>query len=286
MRSNTDGVIHVWLHLVTTTPAGTWTGAVDAGVDRTRPRRNFGPIEPGNSGTETLSTATGSAIPERPGPVRIFFLAPPDSQERRLRWTDTKLTIISAKISFKKDDDFTGILCLDLLDGDADLRRARQRDGGVLPAVNVSWDPGVDPSTALTTVGDGPPLVRRFRDSGERRPEQRERSVSGERADEATVSQLDSNVLVDSLSVLISGRVVDRSISRTRVVQEAKIPAVCETEDQFSTIKISDKHPIPWTGVDRPVTERHASAVHVAPAGGVRPDTYDNVDEISNESRT
>ena len=98
--------------------------------------------------------------------------------------------------------------------------------------------------------------------------------------------QFDGDVLVDSVSVLISGRVVDRSISRARISQETEVPAVREAENQFSAIKIPDQHPIPGTGVDRPVSERDAGSVDIAKTGRVGPDLLNDVDEISNEDRT
>ena len=44
LRSNTDGIVHIWFHEITATPAGTGTATVDAGIDRVWPRRNLGPV--------------------------------------------------------------------------------------------------------------------------------------------------------------------------------------------------------------------------------------------------
>ena len=286
LGSDADGVIHVWLHLVTAASTWTGTGAVDAGVDGAGAGRDFGAKEPRDGGAESLCPATCSSVPERPGPVRVLLLPPADSQERRLGGTDAELSVVPPEVSFKEDDDFTRVLDLDLPDGDADLGGAGQRDGGALAAMDVGRYPSIDTGTALATIGDRSPLVRWFRDGGQGRPVKWERGVSGERADQATVRQLDSNVVIDRIGMFVGRWMVDRGVARVGIVQETEIPAVGETEHQFNTIEITDQHPIPGTGVDRPVTERDACSVNVAPTGRVRPNLLNNVDKISNEHGT
>ena len=98
--------------------------------------------------------------------------------------------------------------------------------------------------------------------------------------------QLDSNVVIKCIRMLIGRWMIDRGLPGARIVQETEIPAVGETEHQFNTVEITDQHPIPGTGVDRPVTERDACSVNVAPTGRVRPNLLNNVDKISNERGT
>ena len=98
--------------------------------------------------------------------------------------------------------------------------------------------------------------------------------------------QLDSDVVIDRISVIVSRWMIDRGIARTGVVQKAEVPAVSEAEHQFVAIEITDQQPVPGTGVNRPVTEGNACSVDIAPAGRVGPDFLNNVDEISNEQRT
>ena len=230
-----------------------------------------------------MCSAAGSPVPEGPGPVGELLLPPTDGQERGLGGTDTELSVVPPKISFEKDDDFTRVLDLDLPDGDADLGGAGEGDCSVLPAMNVSRNPDIDTDTALAAVRDGPPLVRRFGDGGQGGPEQRERCVGGERTDQAAVCQLDSDIFVDSLGVFVSGRVIERSVSRTRVVQETEVPAEGKAEDQLVAVKVADEESVPRSWVDGTVTEGNTCSVDIAQAGRMRPNFLNDVDEIGNE---
>ena len=230
-----------------------------------------------------MCSAAGSPVPEGPGPVGELLLPPTDGQERGLGRTDTELSVVPPKISFEKDDDFTRVLDLDLPDGDADLGGAGEGDCSVLPAMNISRNPDIDTDTALAAVRDGPPLVRRFWDGGQGGPEQRERCVGGEGTDQAAVCQLDSDIFVDSLGVFVSGRVIERSVSRTRVVQETEVPAEGEAEDQLVAVEVADEESVPRSWVDGTVTEGNTCSVDIAQAGRMRPNFLNDVDEIGNE---
>ena len=113
------------------------------------------------------------------------------------------MSVVPPKVSFEKDDDFTRVLDLDLSDGDTDLGGAGQCDGGALAAMDVSRYPCIDTDTALAAVSDGSPLVRGFRDGGQGRPEQWERNVGGEGADQTAVRQLDGNIFINRASMFI-----------------------------------------------------------------------------------
>ena len=100
------------------------------------------------------------------------------------------------------------------------------------------------------------------------------------------MSQLDGDIVINRVSVFVSGRMIDRGVARVGIIQEAEVPAIGKAEHKFLTIKIADQQPVPGTRVNRPVTERDASSVDVASAGRVGPNLLDNVDEISNERGT
>ena len=146
---NADGVVHVGLHLITTTMAGAGALAVNPRIDCTWSRRYFGPKEPRYGRAKPLCTATGTPVAKGPRSVRIFLVTPPHSEKWRLRWTDQELAVIPAVITLEQDDDLSWIHDLDLLDGHTDLRSARECDGRGLPAMNVSWYPEVDTGIVL-----------------------------------------------------------------------------------------------------------------------------------------
>ena len=198
------------------------------------------------------------------------------------------MPVISPKVSLEEDDDLARVLGLNLPDGDADLGGAGQCDRGVLPPVYICGNSRVNAASfssdpTLTTVSDGPPLVRWFRDGGQGRPKQLERCINGERADQATVCQFDSDVVVNSVSVFVCGRVIDGSITGTRAVKQAKIPAVSEAEYELSAVEITDKKPVPRSGVDGTVTEGNTRSINVAQAGRMGPNLLDDVDKVGNE---
>ena len=73
--------------------------------------------------------------------------------------------------------------------------------------------------------------------------------------------QFDSDVVINSVSVFVSGRMIDGSVSGTRVVQQTEVPAVSKAEYELSTVEITDEEPVPRSGVDGTVTEGNTSSV-------------------------
>ena len=64
--------------------------------------------------------------------------------------TDRPKTAYSnGRIPFKEDDDLTRVHVLNFLDGQAYFWCARECDGGLFPAMNVSWYPSIDTSIIL-----------------------------------------------------------------------------------------------------------------------------------------